>query len=172
MGVVFTKTVKGHQEMECRTGQLGPKVRRVLIMVDGRKTVEQLRAVLASDDLSHTLGMLEEDGFIEVLGTREEHSATIQPFQGQTLPPITAFRPLVSVSADSNNFSKARNFMLNTLNFFVGSLGSSSLQSRIEDSKNHLELRDLFHEWYHAIVSSREGRREAESLRSKLLEIL
>jgi hypothetical protein len=33
-------------------------------------------------------------------------------------------------------------------------------------------LRSYYDEWYLAIVTSREGRREAESLRSKLLAVI
>ncbi len=73
---------------------------------------------------------------------------------------------------DPVRLQKARNFMLNTLNAFVGALGTSSLQERIEAAGNQAELRSLFDEWYHAIVSSRNGRREAEHLRGKLLEVI
>ena len=67
---------------------------------------------------------------------------------------------------------QSRNFMANTLNAFVGSIGASSLINRIEDAKGHDDLRQLFDEWYHAIVMSREGRREAEALRTKLLQVI
>ena len=62
--------------------------------------------------------------------------------------------------------------MLNTLNAFVGALGTSSLQDRVEAARSPADLRALFDEWYHAIVASRDGRREAEQLRSKLLEVI
>ena len=39
-------------------------------------------------------------------------------------------------------------------------------------ARTQADLRSLFDEWYHAIVSSRDGRREAEQLRSKLLEVI
>lgn len=72
MAVVFAKTRKGQEEIEHRGGGLTPRVRRVLIFVDGKRTVDQLRAMLAADDLSHTLGMLEEDAYIEVLATQDK----------------------------------------------------------------------------------------------------
>lgn len=42
MDVVFTKTSKGIEEMEKRTAGLTPRVRRVLIMIDGKRTMEAL----------------------------------------------------------------------------------------------------------------------------------
>jgi len=92
---------------------------------------------------------------------------------GQRLPSITAFRALdESADGDTQELAKARNFMSNTINVLVGALGTSSLLERIEQARTHAELRTLFNEWYHAIVSSRDGRREAEALRTKLLDVI
>jgi len=62
--------------------------------------------------------------------------------------------------------------MLNTLKTFVGSLGTTALLDRIENADGHAGLRAIYDEWYHSIVMSREGRREAEVLRTKLLQII
>ena len=62
--------------------------------------------------------------------------------------------------------------MSNTLKTFVGSLGTSSLLDRIEKADGHADLRRLYDEWYHAITTSRDGRREAEALRTKLLLVI
>jgi hypothetical protein len=168
MAVIFAKTRKGHAEIETRAGGLNPRVRRVLIFVDGKRPVEELRGMLQSDDLQHTLGMLEEEGFIEMTGVAGPAGA--QPVDA-ALPPLVAFR-LHPPGDDPVRLQQARNFMLNTLNAFVGALGTSSLQDRIETARNQADLRSLFDEWYHAIVSSRNGRREAEHLRGKLLEVI
>lgn len=166
MGVIFAKTRKGHEEIETRSGALSPRVRRVLIFVDGKRTVEELRGMLQYDDLQHTLGLLEEDGFIEMASPAGGPAGAVLP-----PPSLTAFR-LHPPGDDPVRLQKARNFMLNTLNAFVGALGTSSLQDRVEAARSPAELRTLFDEWYHAIVSSRDGRREAEQLRSKLLEVI
>ena len=73
---------------------------------------------------------------------------------------------------DPMRLQMARNFMTNTLNAFVGSLGASSLLDRIEQADSHEALRAAYDEWYHAIVISRNGKREAETLRAKLLEVI
>lgn len=169
MGVIFAKTPKGQEEIGSKAGGLTPRQRRVLIMVDGKRTVDELREMLRADDLQHTLGLLEEAAFIAMVRdiSNPEHAAPAN----QTSPSITAFSPLPEI-ADAVRLQQARNFMLNTLKVFVGALGTSSLQDRIENTKNHAELRTIYNEWYHTIVMSREGRREAESLRTKLLEII
>ncbi|MBS1143252.1 MAG: hypothetical protein H6R14_658 [Proteobacteria bacterium] len=169
MSVVFAKTPKGHDEITSKAGGLTPRVRRVLIFIDGKRTVDDLRSMLQSDDLQHTLGMLEEEGYIEVsslIDTTGKRGAA-----PGALPSITAFSPLPA-EHDPVRLQKARNFMSNTLNAFVGALGNTSLLDRIEQASGHDELRALFDEWYHAIVMSREGKREAEGLRAKLLAVI
>jgi hypothetical protein len=161
MGVVFAKTPQGQDEVVNKSGGLTPRVRRVLIMIDGKKTVDDLRAMLQADDLQHTLGMLEETGLIIMAGAP----------QSAPQPAVTAFSEL-PMSTDPIRLQQARNFMTNTLKVFVGALGTSSLLDRIESADSHAALRSYYDEWYLAIVTSREGRREAESLRSKLLAVI
>jgi hypothetical protein len=67
---------------------------------------------------------------------------------------------------------QARNFMMNTLNAFVGALGASSLLERIEYAEGHGSLRKLYGEWHHAIAMTRDGRREAAVLRDSLLKVI
>ncbi|MGE5470618.1 MAG: hypothetical protein ACM3X0_07485 [Bacteroidota bacterium] len=169
MGVVFAKTPKGQAEITGKTGGLTPRVRRVLIFVDGKRTVEELRGMLQSDDLQHTLGMLEEAGYIELRSVTDA-TGTAQAASAP-LASITAFGELPA-TPDPLRLQQARNFMTNTLNAFVGSLGTTSLQDRIEAAADHAELRALYDEWYHALVMSRDGKREAEALRTKLLVVI
>mgnify|MGYP000568363778 FL=1 len=161
MAVVFAKTPKGQEEIANKSGGLSPRVRRALIMIDGKRSVDELRSMLQSDDLQHTLGMLEEDGYIAVASSSKS----------EPLPSITAFSELPA-TPDPIRLQQARNFMTNTLNAFVGALGTSALLTRIEAAQSHQDLRAAYDEWYHAIVMSREGKREAEALRSKLLAVI
>ncbi len=169
MGVVFAKTAKGHEEMERRSGALTPRTRRVLIFVDGKRTVDDLRGMVQADDLQHTLGLLEEDGYIEVGGIAQ--GGDVAPAPAAPLKPVAAFRDLPA-DHDAVKFQMARNFMINTLNAFVGAVGATSLLDRIDQASDHPGLRAEFDDWYHAIVMSRDGKREAEVLRGKLLEVI
>lgn len=72
---VFRKTPKGVDEVQHRSGKLTPRQRRILIMVDGKRTVEELRELASTDDLSNVLGHLEEEGYIELVGLKGENEA-------------------------------------------------------------------------------------------------
>ena len=89
MAIIFAKTTKGHAEIETRSGALSPRVRRVLIFVDGKRPVEELRNMLHYDDLQHTLGLLEEDGFIEMVGISGAGGSPLPP---DAAPPSGVFR--------------------------------------------------------------------------------
>ena len=169
MGVVFAKTQKGQEEITTKAGGLTPRQRRVLIFVDGKRSVDDLRGMLQADDLQHTLGMLEEDGYIAVSSVVTAQGKVSAP--AAPLPSVTAFGDLPA-EPDPLRQQQARNFMINTLNTFVGSLGASSLLDRIDQAHGHAGLRALYDEWYHAMVMSREGKREAEALRGKLLQVI
>ena len=168
MDAIFAKTTKGHAEITTKAGGLTPRIRRVLIFIDGKRTVEDLRSMLTADDLQITLGRLEEEGYIELI-----HGAAIAsaPPPAAAAASITAFRPLPP-APDPTHLQQARNFMTNTLNAFIGTMVASSLLQRISEAQTHEHLRELFDEWFHTLVNSREGRREAEALRGKLLQVI
>lgn len=169
VNAVFAKTEKGRQEMIARTDKLNPRQRRVLIFIDGKTTVEQLRTKVTADDLSHTLGLLEEDGFIELVGVADEsgnvNSADIP------LPGLSEFRPIPD-PPNPKELEMAKNFMLNTLKTFVGPYGHVGLMTSIFESGSHEVLRIHFDAWFHAIMQTRDGKRRAEELRGQLLKVI
>ena len=170
MGVVFAKTPKGHEELTARTGGLTPRQRRVLIMVDGKRSVDELREMLQTDDLQHTLGLLEESGFIEIGGVLDA-SGTKQPPPETDMPSITAFRPAPH-PPNQKDMDQARNFIQNTLKTFCGPFAYQDIVEAAFAAKTHEELRQQFNPWYNAIVLNRAGRREAEKLRDMLLRVI
>lgn len=169
MGVVFAKTAKGLDEMVNRSGQLSPRVRRVLIFVDGKRPVESIRDMVHADDLTHTLGELEEQGYIEVIGV-SEGGAPVAPVE-TPLPAITAFRPLPATPV-TKELDMAKNFIMNTLRTFCGPYEHLGLVKHVFDARSHEALRQHFDEWYRCIVDTSQGRRRAEELRSELLKVI
>lgn len=169
MSVVFTKTAKGVDEMSSRAAGLSPRVRRVLIMVDGKRTVDEIRDMVNADDLSHSLGLLEESGFIELL-----QMATAQlpdrPSDGG-FPSTTMFRE-VPAQPNSKEMEMARNFIMNTLKTFCGPATHLSIIEKTFAAKTHEELRAQFEPWFAAISETRDGRRRAEELRAQLLKVI
>ncbi len=165
---VFRKTQSGQEEIQQRRHGLNPRQRRVLILIDGQRTVEQLREVVTTDDLTHLLAELEELGLIELVGIQESD----QILSVDRLESITAFRPLPD-PPDPKTLEMARNFMINTLRTFSATpVDHLSLIEKIAAAADHTALRDLYGLWWRAINSTAMGRARAEKLRTDLLKVL
>lgn len=62
---VYRKTAKGSEEVQRRTYRVAPRLRQVLIMVNGEKTAGELsRELAALGDIERYLTELEDNGFI------------------------------------------------------------------------------------------------------------
>jgi hypothetical protein len=60
----FSKTAKGHDEVETRKGGLSPRLRRVLIVADGNKTVADLAQFCRPGEIEDILNELTRGGFV------------------------------------------------------------------------------------------------------------
>lgn len=169
MGIVFAKTPKGHDEITSKAGGLSPRVRRVLIFVDGKRTVDDLRGMLQSDDLQHTLGMLEEEGYIEVGAVLDEKGGASVP--DAPLPSITAFRGLPETT-NPKELEMAKNYMMNSLKAFVGPYSHLTIIEAVFAASSHEALREQFGPWFAAIIETTQGKRRAEHLRAELLKVI
>lgn len=170
MGVVFAKTPKGHDEITSKAGGLTPRIRRVLIFVDGKRSVNDLREMLQADDLQHTLGMLEETGYIVLSGVRDGQGQLLPA--NAPLPAITAFRPLPADSAPPRELEMAKNYMMNSLRVFVGPYSHLSIVEAIFAADSHAVLREQYGPWFAAIIETTQGKRRAEHLREELLKVI
>jgi hypothetical protein len=78
MGTIYRKTEKGQVEIETRALRLAPRLRTALILVDGRRTDNDLRP-LVPGDVAQTFQTLLQDGFIEVVRVVEERAVPRPP---------------------------------------------------------------------------------------------
>ncbi|MCE2644863.1 MAG: hypothetical protein LW835_06505 [Burkholderiaceae bacterium] len=62
--LVYSKTPKGTAEMAARSAALSMGARRVLILVDGKRTVADLAPLLKPGEIDGVLAQLEAQGFI------------------------------------------------------------------------------------------------------------
>ena len=72
---------------------------------------------------------------------------------------------------DAQRIDMARNFMLNTLNAFVG-IAASGLITRIESCISIAHLQELYGGWRDAINLSSDGRKRLPELEGRLAPLL
>lgn len=190
MNAVFIKTPKGRDEIDSKTGGLSLIMRRVLIFLDGKRTVRELKALPKIDDVEQIINNLEKQGYIQLISGESVPLQTVPTSANHTTNPLLAnrtdnktipafipparngnFRPLPA-RLDATQLKMAKNFMTNTLNAFVGTFGSSALISRIERCDDHESLRGIYDDWLNAIMNTKQGKKDAENLKAKLLEVL
>ena len=99
MPLIYRKTAKGLTEIETRAHRLPPRLRSALILVDGRRDVNDLKPLIMQQ-AEETLSSLAEQGFIEAVG---ETARSASP------PPAPAPAPSASATtAGGNDFDSTR----------------------------------------------------------------
>lgn len=166
MNLAYAKTPKGQEEIETRNHGLHPRARRVLILVDGKRQLEDLRGLCAVQDLEATISLLEQDGYIEALAAAAPNAETAANDATQA-----GFRPLPEgvVTAE---LELARNFIINTLRTFTGPYAKLTLMERAQGAQSHEQMRSVYADWRRAISESPQGSKRIEELSEQLLAVI
>ena len=163
---VYTKTARGLDEIAHRSNAIGLRARRVLILIDGARTLDALQALSGDAELAATLAQLEEGGFI---------SAQAAPAPTVDVELRTAPAPAKSSAPPAHaapGMQMARDFMINTLRTFHGPYNKLGLMKRIQDSQERPDIEALIDEWLRSISETRLGRNRAQELKERLLAVM
>ena len=163
---VYTKTARGLDEIAHRSNAIGLRARRVLILIDGARTLDALQALSGDAELAATLAQLEEGGFI---------SAQAAPAPTVDVELRTAPAPAKASATPAHaapGMQMARDFMINTLRTFHGPYNKLGLMKRIQDSQERPEIEALIDEWLRSISETRLGRNRAQELKERLLAVM
>ena len=126
MSSIYKKTAKGQTEIETRVNRLVPRLRTSLILVDGKRTDDELRAMISAD-ADQVLATLLADGYIEVIST--------------TPPPRSASAaPAASDGPSPRKIEETRRAAVRFLNDHLGP-SAETLALKIERSQNWAELK-------------------------------
>lgn len=134
---VFTKTDAGREALASRPPALGPRLRSLLIMVDGKRRVEEFSQLLGGDGAVALLEQLQQQGWIDAPRAAAPAPAaaatTASSSEGSsTLPPVSEILPL----------SDARKGVVRFINDQLGPMGES-LAMKVEGCKNAADLQAL-----------------------------
>lgn len=135
MSTVYRKTAKGIAEIETRVHRLVPRFRSALILVDGKKTDDELKGMILADPTG-TLASLLADGFIEVLATLADAPAERKP------APASTAAPSRESAGSPASFDALRREAARDLNHQLGP-NAEIVSIRIERAKTMPELQPL-----------------------------
>lgn len=154
MPIIFRKTAKGLAEIETRVYRLAPRLRSVLIMIDGRRSDAELVQMLPQ--AAEALASLTQDGFIA------EYSRTGAPAAapGSEQPERTVIR------GPQPSFEAMRKDLLRAFNDRLGPAGEG-MAVRLERAQNETEFRSLLPVAVQ-LVSTLQGRDAAEAFMARI----
>lgn len=138
LGTIYFKTDAGRAEIATRSGKVDAVPRRLLIMVDGKKTVNDLGAYVRVGELVAALAYLEMQGLIESGQTPIHLLAPVAP--GFAAPASDTEAPRAATCQQA--FAKLRS---DASGFVAERLGTSGapISEAIERCKSPEELRRL-----------------------------
>lgn len=150
---LLAKTAAGVDEIATRSRRLTPALRRLLILIDGQRSITELAGLLGDSDVASQLDSLIAAGLIA--------AADASP------PPQTTTAP----AALPQRLQLARDLMTDSARRHLGVLAQPLLAS-IAAAGEARALRAISASWHMALRDSRNGRTEADQLLHALRELI
>jgi hypothetical protein len=177
---IFGKTEIGQREIKTRELGLPPMVRRLLILIDGKRCAEELAPLLMGQSLDALLAQLIDKDCVSlidraVVDVPKETALAPAKVPGSKKTPAIEDALAALPPADSRsdkNLEMARNFMTNTLNMEFGMNMRLSLIEAIANCATSADLRQVYPTWHATMASSRGGAKELPGLVEKLFRVL
>ena len=169
--LIYVKTPKGVEEINKRSHGLSPRARQTLIMLDGKRSIDDVMEMLPGDETLELLDELFANGFIDA---QQESLVAEAPKAKPVAPKPAAEKPVAPAElpqSEAERLQIAKNFMRNTVQTFLGGMGSGFI-SHIDKCNSIEELRRNFGPWKEAIELSREGRKQLLDLEYRLMKML
>lgn len=128
---IYHKSAKGVEAIATRQHGLGPKQRSMLILIDGKKSFDDLAKLSAMlGDTAQLLAELEAGGFIE--------AAAGAPAADSAAQPVTAPAPLAA-AAPATSLADAKRFAVRKLTDTMGPM-AEEICLRIEAARTPAEF--------------------------------
>ncbi|MFO1266424.1 MAG: hypothetical protein U1F67_06290 [Rubrivivax sp.] len=165
MPTIYRKTAKGLAEIETRVYRLAPKLRSVLIMVDGKRSDEELAQMVPQ--AAEAVAALVEEGFVEEfvrLGGGAAAAPAAAAAASQAAPVAAAERTIIRPPQPS--FEAMRRDLLRAFNDKLGAAGEG-MATRLQGARNETEFRALLPVAVQ-LVSTLQGREAAEAFMARI----
>jgi hypothetical protein len=164
MSTTYRKTPKGQAEVETRANRLPPRLRAALILVDGRRSEDDI-VKLVSNDAAEVLRGLLDDGYVELV----EVAAPARPptvAQRPAAPAAVASAPELLSMAPSVIAATKRD-AVRVLTEQIGPM-AEGLALKIERAANAAELQGLL-EIGRQVLGNTRGRAAADAFAQRFL---
>ncbi len=162
---IFDKTDKGRDEIATRKYQLAPRLRTLLLLVDGKHDTRVLLQKYASVGLSEeSIAELLKEGFIQRVAAAPASAAKPQSAGLATQSDVRR------LPDGQTQFEAIYHFYTETIKNTLG-LRGYGLQLKVEKAGSIEEFRELRRPYLEAVLKAK-GNEMARSLRNRLDELL
>lgn len=147
MPITYAKTADGQNEIETRARRISPRLRSALILVDGKRTDEELAKLIQQSE--ETLQALLDTGLIEVTARSAARSAPREPAPEPAPPPTAPAMSLVE-------FETRRRDAVRAVTDLLGPQ-AETLALKIERATDAVQLREALERAVAYIANARGG---------------
>lgn len=172
---VCAKTLKGQQAIERRLHGLSPRLRQMLIMMDGHRDAAALQAVFPADLVPGLVQQLIDGGFVislDVAAAAPVAPTLAAPAATTGSAPPSAAAPLAEVAAgEEDPFELGQTFMINLAKRILGIAGDGII-TKLRQAQDIDGLRALYIEWRNTIKQAPDGLLRLKELEMKLSKVL
>jgi hypothetical protein len=170
---IFSKTPLGQQEIQSRSLGLSGLVRRILVLIDGKRNGSELGGFVVGHDISTIVSELMNHGCIDAIAVEppaaepEVIAPKVKKSEGTGISSLPA--PETRTAKD---LEMARNFMTNSVNNMFGQHTRLTLIEAIFKCDSNAALREVYPAWVETMSGSAIGVRRLPELRQKLFTVL
>lgn len=161
MATIYRKTAKGYAEVATRALKLAPRFRSLLILVDGRRTDEELATLMPT---AGVLDALAAGGFIETVAVTDEKPRPRSPAPD---PEVAAAAAPVPLAPSPEDLVRLRREAVRALTDLIGPM-AEPLAIRIERTATVEEFRAAIEVAAQVVANSR-GRQQASAFAERFL---
>ena len=173
---IFAKTPIGQQEIQSRALGLPPLVRRLLVLIDGKRSSKELADYVPGQDIAALLQHLIDHGCIDAPQPAAARQRGLVASATVATPPSAMHPDLARLPGAEQRTGKeiemARNFMTNTINTIIGQNVRFTLIKSIHACASAADLRRIYPDWVAAMSDNRIGLKRLPELRDKLFQVL
>lgn len=174
--LIYDKTDKGREEIATRKYHLSPRLRTLLVLIDGKHSVDDLLKKVAGIGLNdESVTELLNQGFIQFLP--EQQTSSPKPASPSVQQPPLATPPAEPLPLDSSILSEGESqyeaiyhFYTETIKSTIG-LRGYALQLKVERAASIEDFRALRIPYLEAVMKTK-GQEMARSLRNRLDQLL
>ncbi|MBM3116920.1 hypothetical protein [Jeongeupia naejangsanensis] len=154
--LVYRKTALGQAEIDSRNLGLTARARRLLILIDGQRSLADIAAVLGHAELAPLLAELGHAGCIASDDDQPTPEPTAAPAPPAPARPAATQQPRPVEALDPIRIVKAKELMTESTQAFLGLMGRG-LISEIEAVSDTPALRNAIARWNMALRESRKA---------------